>query len=153
MKKLFLLLGMALSITTAIAQSVNRVPISTTNFTNLDTVSNTATRKQTVTVGSSSNLRIQVNVTKLTGTDAGNVTLLGSQDGITFEPIPSLKNDGTIGADTLKVANIAGVQTHSFIIPVIYHNVYIISYTGTGTMAAKLQSFATEKLSPVYFKQ
>lgn len=152
MKKLLLIIFMGMFTVGIQAQTINRVPLSTTNSTNLDTIPNAGTRKQVVTAGNSTNLRIQANVVKLTGTAGGNVTLLGSLDGINFEPIPSLKSDGTIGMDTLKITNVSTLQTHSFIVPVIYHNKYQISYTGAGTMSATLSTFESEKLSPVYFK-
>lgn len=153
MKKLLLIIFlMGMFVMNIHAQTINRLPISTTNRTNLDTVSNTGTRKQIVTAGNSVNLRIQANALKLSGTAAGNITLQASQDGINFEPISSLLSNGSIGFDTLKVANISTLQSHSFIIPIIYHNKYQIVYTGTGTMAVTLSCFETEKLSPIYFK-
>lgn len=148
MKKLVLLLLLALSVIAVQAQTIRRLPLSTTNHTNLDTVTNTGVRSQGVQVVNFDNLSIQANLTKISGTVGGNVILLASQDSVNFEQIPSLRSTGVIGLDTLKATNVTS-QSHSFIIPKNYWNYYLLQYTGTGTMACKFQTYVSQK--PVFF--
>lgn len=145
MKNLFLFFCMALFGLSAMSQTVKRLPLSTTNHTNLDTVTNTGVRIQGIQILNYDNLSIQANVTKISGTAGGQVILVASQDSLGFEPIPSLKKNGTFGLDTMAVANVSTVQIHSFVVPRSYWNYYGLQYTGTGTMACKFKTSATQK--------
>lgn len=151
MKKSLLTLIILFSAYCLSAQTIEKLPISTTNYTNIDTVPNAGTRSQVIKVGNASSVRIQANLTKLSGAAGGVVTIQGSQDGVNYEPIPSYLSTGAMGSDTLAVANVT-TQSHSFIMPVVNHNYYKVVYTGASTMSVKFSTFETEVISPVYFK-
>lgn len=109
-----------------------------------DTVTNTGVRSQTFNISTSLKAGIQVVVTKVSGTGAGQVNLLASVDGINFERIPSIKTNGTFGLDSLTVTNVA-TCTHTFQVSNVYFNFYKLTFTGSGTEVAIMNSVAAPK--------
>lgn len=111
-----------------------------------DTLVNAATSNvQLGIAGYQETLTIQSLHTKLTGTTAGTVFLYASNDGTNYVRIPSVKSDGTVGRDSLILANTAGVQSKLFTLakpmsgsPYAY---YQIRTVGTGTQTTKVQAF------------
>lgn len=84
--------------------------------------------------GYQSVVAIQPVVTKISGTAAGVVRLFGSLDGVNFVRVNA--------TDSLNVANVSTAQTKIFTVAPSSYSYYRIGYTGTGTMACKLQSLA-----------
>lgn len=128
MKKLFTLLTLVMFAFMANAQLAPL--ISTTNNKALDTVTNTASKSLVVAVsGPQSIVTIVATVTKISGTVAGTVRLLGSIDGVNYT---------AADATTYTATDVAGGQSTSWIVtPSKYVN-YKVTYTGTGTMVASL---------------
>lgn len=113
-----------------------------------DTLSNAATSNvQLAITGYQGQVSIQSFHTKLTGTTAGTVFLYASNDGTTYNRIPSVKSDGTVGRDSLILANSAGIQSKFFTLasPTLgqpAYSYYQIRTVGTGTQTTKVQAFA-----------
>ena len=137
MKKLFSLLGCILLLAAGLtdsaqAQRVYSLP-GATGYTT-DTVVNTATKTQTIRVdGYQDAVTIQVVLTKISGTAAGKVYLLGSIDGANYIRAG--------GADSLVVTNVA-TQSGIFKVTNSPYLYYRTSYTGSGTQSVKIQAKA-----------
>lgn len=102
-----------------------------------DTVTNTATIYLTSTRVSSTNslsqqTTVQVNVTKISGTVGGTISLLGSLDGTNFKALNTIETQTALA--TITATDASNVYhwrlTGS---PFLY---YRVSWTGTGTMSA-----------------
>lgn len=133
MKKIgTLLFGLLLSVA-SFAQTANSVYSMTSTFGyTTDTVTNTATKWVKTQVQSGYNtVSIQAVVTKISGTVAGNVILQGSNDGTNYV---------SIGLDTLATTDVT-TNTHVFTVQDSPYEYYRLSYTGSGTMAAKLKGY------------
>lgn len=104
-----------------------------------DTCVNTATIKNDFepTLGYSS-MTIQPVVTKISGTAAGTVTLQGSNDGVNYVTVNTSYISG--GSATMSVSNVT-TNTRFFIITGNPYHYYRLSYTGSGTMACKMNSY------------
>jgi hypothetical protein len=102
MKKLLFLFALVIaSFSITHAQSATLLPLVAG-----DTLTNTDTLYKNISVTAGySVLGLQVNVTKISGTVAGNVVLIGSLDGTNYQPV--------LG-DTVALANTTGVQTLKF---------------------------------------
>ena len=97
----------------------------TANFTGSDTVVNTAAVDIDLKVTNGYNTgAMQVVITKVSGTVAGNAILKGSVDGINY-----------VNLDTLATTNV-DTQTKIFTENPVFYPWYKVTYTGTGTMAA-----------------
>ena len=95
----------------------------TANFTGGDTVVNTAAVNMDLRVTNAYNTAaLQIVITKVGGTVAGNAILKGSVDGTNF-----------VNIDTFATTNVA-LQTEIFPITPVYYPYYRVTYTGTGTM-------------------
>lgn len=147
MKKLSLLiLALAFIGYTASAQSGYLKRASDSKTT--DTLTNAATSNvQLAIAGYQGQIGIQTFHTKLTGTTAGTVFLYASNDGTTYNRIPSIKSDGTVGRDSLILANSAGIQSKFFVLgsPTLAlpaYSYYQIRTVGSGTQTTKIQAFA-----------
>lgn len=129
-----------LLITTSVFAQANRTEylLSNANSTAVDTVSNTATKTLTSAIisGSWDAVGVGLAVTKISGTAAGTVKLMGSVDGVNFTQI---------GTESFTVTDIAGVQGKIFVITPYVYNVIRVSYTGVGTMSAKISATALFK--------
>lgn len=79
---------------------------------------------------------IQVNVTKVSGTVAGTITLLGSIDGLTFKAIPTRETQTSV--TTITAANASG--TYLIRLPDSPCRYYQISWSGGTTMVAYLEA-------------
>src|SRR4051812_41940516 len=80
-----------------------------------DTLVNAATSNvQLGIAGFQNTIALQIYGTKLTGTTAATARLYASLDGVSYERIPSVKPDGTVGIDSLILTNVAGVQSKTF---------------------------------------
>lgn len=113
-----------------------------------DTLTNAATSNVQLPIsGYQSTISVSAYVTKLTGTTAGTVFLYASNDGTNYKRIPSVKDDGTVGKDSLILANTAGVQEKQF---KLVQNIgaapaaayYQIRTVGSGTQTTKIQAYA-----------
>ena len=135
MKKiLFLLFAFTLSIAGALAQEISDVTlISETNATATDTVTNTGVKIVATpsTPGFWDLAGVFVTVTKISGTVAGVVRLVGSYDGTNFFRIAP--------TDSLNAANVTS-NYKSFTLTSYPYKYIGVQYTGTGTMAAKLNA-------------
>lgn len=108
-----------------------------------DTVTNTATDTLMVTAGFNYNfVEVQVTVIKISGTVAGNATLWGSNNNLSWYQIPQWDNlTLSAGAqDSLKCTNVYR-NNKIWLFHGSRYVYYKIKYTGVGTMSAKL--FAT----------
>ena len=104
-------------------------------------------------------LSITVNITKVSGTPAGSVTVESSPDGFHWGPIHTSNNrvvssvlTGTVTAantlsspDTMTINNVSGVQAYTFIVTndVPYHRLRIAT-TGTETSTAQAWFFTNK---------
>lgn len=106
--------------------------ISTGNSLARDTVTNTATKTWALAVTSApKTITIQVDYTKISGTLAGSITPVASNDGATFWSVSSRVTRDT----TLAVGNASGGYNYSMPPGWRY---YGIQWTGTGTMSGSL---------------
>jgi len=112
-----------------------------TNFTsNGDTITNTGTDAVNLSVsGYYSTLSIQVKTLKLSGTVGGTITLQGSNDGSNYVTVNT--NYLESGTATLTALN-QTTTSKIFVIVGAPYKYYRLSYTGTGTMAARLYGYA-----------
>jgi hypothetical protein len=141
---LTLITGLALIVSTATAQtSGSGIMRSTPTHVPTDTVVNTATKTQSLAISVANDVvSVQTDVTKISGTAGGVVTLWASNTGNNYVRIPTIKTDGSSGLDSLSVGNVSAVQSKIFRVASPSYSFYQIRYTGTGTMSAKLNSLA-----------
>lgn len=96
-----------------------------------DTVTNTGVKYQIAAVaGYQDVITIQTVITKISGTVAGTVIIQGSLDGVNYT---------TIGTDSLTATDVA-TQSKSWSVNPSSFTHYRVSYTGAGTMSAKINS-------------
>jgi len=140
MKKILLLLfAFTVTIATALAQEIREVSlISETNATLTDTVTNTGVKIVATpnTPGFWDLAGVSVTITKISGTVAGVARLVGSYDGTNFFRI--------VPTDSLNAANVT-TNIKSFVVTSYPYKYLGVQYTGTGTMAAKLNATAIFK--------
>lgn len=114
-----------------------------------DTTTNTGTGYVQLQVkGTYENVAIQATVDKISGTVAGTVTLQGSNDGTNFVTLDnSYSADYTTsapyttgGATTLSCSNVT-TNSKIFLITGSPYSYYRLSYTGSGTMSARLRGY------------
>lgn len=140
MKKLFLIATMLLAFA-ALSNAQSAYFVSNSNGTTLDTVTNTGVKSQKLPIsGYQDVVSIQAVLTNISGTTGGVVRLYGSTDGTNFVRIPTVNDAGAVAIDSLS-AN-ANALSKVFRIPTHSYTYYQISYTGAGTMAVKLKTFA-----------
>lgn len=135
MKKvaIFMLLSMLLLTGLSFGQTVSKLTVLKSNTTgkDSDTLANAGTKNQSVKIeGYFDSVSIQTNLTKLSGTAAGKVYLLGSLDGVNF-----------VKDDSLTVANVT-TQSKIFTSNPSKYLHYRISFVGTGTQSVKFNSLA-----------
>lgn len=105
--------------------------LSTTTGLALDTVTNTGARSQVLRLaGPNTIITIISTVTEITGTTAGTVKLYGSLDGVNYAEINS--------SNVFSPADILTAQSYAWHVNPSQYTYYKVTYTGTGTMAAKL---------------
>ena len=121
----------------------------TYNALTTNTVTNTGTSYIGIKLNTwYQSVSIQAVCTKVTGTQAGTVTLQGSNDGINFVTVNTgyLSNDvgagqfTTGGGATLTATNVA-VSTKVFVLRGSPYQYYRLSWTGSGTMVSTLSGF------------
>lgn len=104
----------------------------------LDTVTNTATK--TLDFGTAAkvvgkhNALVVATVTEISGTTAGSVILEASSDGSNWYSVYSSKDS----VYTFSPADQTAAQSFAFQIDNALHSYYRLSYTGVGTMSAKI---------------
>lgn len=132
MKKLiFVMLFSFLTVTFCNAQ----VALSDTTGAVSDTVTNTGTSVIFTPVrGYQSTVTIQADITKVSGTLAGSLTPVVSNDGITFYPIPIINN----GTDSAKTITDVASQGFVFNMPPGYLY-YGLKWVGNGTMVGAIK--------------
>lgn len=140
MKKYILALALVLTAMVSMAQEFKEVDFrSSTNTTTTDTVTNAGV-KLLVTPSTPqfyNTVGVGVVVTKISGTSAGVVRLMGSLDGINYFRVNP--------TDSLNVGNVTPAQSKAFIVTSYAYKYLGVQYTGTGTMAAKITSKALYK--------
>lgn len=139
---MILFLVLTLGVLTSNAQEVFRQPLGPANAKlTTDTVTNTATNFVTSpkSYGTNNLITVQVNVTKISGTVGGVISLQGSVDGVTFKAI-TLENAQTV-LPTITATDATNV--YHFRLSSNPFLFYRVSWTGTGTMAA---SFGAQML-------
>lgn len=105
---------------------------------NGDTIVNTATDYVEYQVKAyHKTMSIQALVSKVSGTVAGTVTIQGSLDGTNFVTVSTTYLDGTA---TLTALN-QSATTKLFVITGSPYRYYRLSYTGSGTMSARLYGY------------
>jgi hypothetical protein len=129
MKK-FLFLALTVAFTTvSFAQVIN---LKSANNLSVDTVTNTGTKYMTsgAIAGRLSAMTVQVDLTELSGTTAGTITLQYSLDGVTYF---------TLAADSTYTATDVASQTFGWFVksPALFKYVRV-KYTGSGTMSDKI---------------
>lgn len=139
MKKLLtfgvgLVLCLSVTFSASAQTAANKLLSSNTAALNrlIDTVTNTGVKYQLTGVisGYADILTVQAVITKVSGTVAGSLILQGTLDGVNYI---------TIGS----AATPTDVATQSFSFPLTSHPYiqYRLSYTGAGTMSAKISSY------------
>jgi len=144
MKKFFLLfavLGIAISSFGQVGDFYNPLPATGANVNTIksDTVTNTATAYLTCKVLKDfpvAYTTVQVNVTKISGTVGGTISLQGSLDGTNFKALNTLETQTALA--TITAADASGVYHWRLSgSPFIY---YRVSWAGTGTMSASFSA-------------
>jgi len=124
---------MSLATFTANAQAPNTLKnmLSSPTHVSTDTVTDAGVKLQSVAVpGYQEVVTIQTVITKINGTVAGTVIIQGSLDGVNYT---------TIGTDSYTATNVA-TQSKTWSVNPSTFAYYRVSYTGTGTMSAKINS-------------
>lgn len=88
----------------------------------------------TAIVNPSLSTTIQVNITKISGTVAGTVTLQGSLDGVSYNTATS----GALAITATYTATDVAAQSKSWVIVNNPYRYYRVSWTGSGTMVATM---------------
>lgn len=131
--KIFLSAAMILMVSFAASAQTEgtlRSLVSTTNGTALDTVNNTNSRSQLLRVpGSYSAVTVLTTVTEISGTTAGSVKLWGSLDGTNY---------ALVDTASFSPVDQAAAQSHAWQVKPSTFTYYKVTYTGAGTMSAKL---------------
>jgi hypothetical protein len=138
MKKLLLSLAILTIVVCASAQE----NLKSVYNLNSDTVTNTGTVYLTSPrlAGAKETTTIQVNVTKISGTVGGTISLMGSLDGTNFKALNTAETQTALATVTATDAsNVYHWRLNGN--PFLY---YRVSWTGTGTMSA---SFTAKVLS------
>lgn len=107
----------------------------------IDTVTNAGTSFiSTITKsnGSANETTIQVNATKISGTVAGTISILGSIDNVNFKAIPTAETQ--TGVATATATDVAS-QTFVWRLNGSPFTYYRISWTGSGTMSASFNGY------------
>lgn len=131
MKKLLFLLALIASISCVNAQVVN---LKSQYGNNVDTVTNTGTKYLTSGVISTTvkNIAVQVDLTEISGTTGGTLTLQYSLDGVTYF---------SLAADSTYTPADVASQTFGWFIKLPAPFKYLrVKYTGTGTMSDKISA-------------
>lgn len=139
MKNLFKLVLVALMGVLFAISGVNAQSVQNMNG-NGDTITNTGTKYNTLKVGETANafVTIQTNITKLSGTVGGTITIEGSLDGVYYK---LLDTNLTVNATVSQTpSNTAGTVSYDWHITNNTFQYYRVKYTGTGTMSAKMSS-------------
>lgn len=146
-----ILLGLSLAVSSFVqgqalqkSESVSAPSILTSNVVGktaaqsiADTLVNAATKTQTVKIpGYWDVVSIQANLTKISGTTAGKVYLLGSLDNVSF--------DRAGGLDSLTVSNVT-LQSKTFHVSPSRYVFYRIQFVGTGTQSTRFNSLAVTR--------
>ena len=146
MKKIFTLLFfsacLALSVSCEVQAQGKLLDLTSVYNLTRDTVVNTATIYLTSPrlAGTKDMATIQVNVTKISGTVGGTISLLGSLDGTNFKALNTAETQTALATVTATDAsNVYHWRLNGN--PFLY---YRVSWTGTGTMSA---SFTAKVLS------
>lgn len=110
-----------------------------------DTVTNTATNSVSLQVQSWYNtLTVQANLVKISGTQAGTLTLQGSIDGINYVTVPTayIKSatftPGVYGGSATATATNVASQSFAWVISQSPFEFYRVSWAGSGTMSSSL---------------
>jgi len=111
-----------------------------------DTVVNTATAYITTRVASTNSgpgaqTTVVINITKISGTVGGTITLQGSLDGTTFTALTTQETATALA--TLTAADASATRTWRIIGNP--YRFYRVSWTGTGTMSASFSATAYTK--------
>ena len=131
MKKIVLLLALSLGILVSQAQT----SLTGANSLSIDTVTNTATKTMTGKVsGYQGTVTIQVDVTKISGTLAGTLTPIASNDGTTFYSVASRTS-----RDTAVTVTDVSAQGYNFSMPGGYLY-YGVKWAGSGTMSGSFKA-------------
>ena len=132
-----------------LAKVVSNLPTTAYKLITSDTVTNTGTNYLTsgypqsgstysgspvAIVNPAYYTTVQVNITKISGTVAGTVTLQGSIDGTNF----STATSGMLAITATYTATDVASQSKNWIIAGNPYRFYRVSWTGTGTMAASM---------------
>ena len=139
MKNLFKLVLVALMGVLFAISGVNAQSVQNMNG-NGDTITNTGTKYNTLKVGETANafVTIQTNITKLSGTVGGTITIEGSLDGVYYK---LLDTNLTVNATVSQTpSNTAGTVSYDWHITNNTFQYYRVKYVGTGTMSAKMSS-------------
>lgn len=141
MKKILILAALVLSLLATIAYSASAQVKTFTQPYGMarDTVTNTGTAYVSLhNPGAKSQITVRVTITKVSGTVAGTITLMGSFDGTTYKALVA-PNSATALA-TYTAADATGV--YDWILADNPYNYWRVSYTGAGTMVAYLNAQA-----------
>jgi len=110
---------------------------------NGDTITNAGTKTNTLKLADGyATVSVQSVVTKISGTVAGTLTLQGSNDGTNYVTCDTTYI--SLGVATATATNVA-TQSHVFNLNRNPYLWYRVSYTGSGTMAAKMSSYLVPK--------
>lgn len=136
MKKLFSILALGLLFCATTVEAQTTATLKNVDYPTLaiDTVTNTGTGALFINLTQGyTNVTIQPKVTKISGTitSNSNVKLQGSLDGTNYF---------NITGDTMQVTNTGSAQMTTWQKTTQTYKYYKVTYTGVGTMAAKLEA-------------
>jgi hypothetical protein len=132
-KQIFLLIGLVASLTVSAQVKDFFQPLGTN--LRIDTCTNTATAfvttREVIDTEAKSTV-IQVNVTKISGTVGGTISLLGSLDGVNYKAI--VVNESQTALATITATD--ATTSYHWRLTGSPYRFYRVSWTGTGTMSA-----------------
>lgn len=131
------LLGLFLTATHGHSQPGVRPMLSSYNLSSDTTVNTGTSYLQLKNSGVAQTVTVQFNATKISGTVAGTVTLMGSLDGTNFKALT--QQEVSTAIPTFTATDVA-TQSNIWVIKNNPYQYYRVSWTGTGTMSAKFSA-------------
>lgn len=128
---------------TSNSYSPNTVHMKTSLTSSVDsvTVTNTGSGSLYVSFSSKSAKSIQVLITKVTGTNAGTMTLYGSEDGVNYVALTDTTSTPTINTYTVTDAGTyAAPQSYVWYLRDHSMKYYKLTHAGSGTMVSRFKA-------------
>lgn len=137
-KHMYILVVAMLFAATSFGQGTGATPMLGSNGKATDTVTNTANKTWTLKLpGAFTGVSVQFTYTKISGTVAGSVVLLGSNEGVSYDTVYIIP---TTVAPTYTATDVA-TFTKIWTLTESKYLYYRVKWTGTGTMSASAKAY------------